>query len=256
MSIFKVVANELGKAGIASLRCDDRGTGASTGDFGKVTLQSFAADATAAVAALRTEPAIDPKRVGLIGHSEGAIVAPLVATGDRKLRALVLMAGTGRPFDAVILDQARRGFERAGMAKEQVEIELGRIQAAFAAIRKGEPLPPELVEGLRLEWDKSRAWLRSHLEHDPAATARKLKRVAVYIAQGDKDQQVAIADAEALRAAFGKAGNKKVEYKVYPDHNHLFATSTTGNPSEYADPNANVDPAFVADVVAFLKKRL
>lgn len=256
LSVFKVIASELGKAGIASLRCDDRGTGGSTGDYTKGNLPAFTADAAAMVAALRVEPAVDPKRVGAVGHSAGASRALLVASTDRKIRSLVLMGGPGRPLDVVVLEQIQRALERSGMAKEQVETELTRARAALAAIRKGEPLPADVPESHRATWEQSRTTLHTFLDLDPAATARKVKRAAVLIAQGDKDQQVTVADAEALRAALAKAGNKKVEYKVYPDHNHLFAVSTTGNPSEYADANTEVDPAFAADVAAFLKKRL
>ena len=89
LAIFKVIAIELGRAGIASLRCDDRGTAKSTGSFRSATLETFVADTSAEVAALRAEAAIDPARVGLIGHSEGAIIAPVVAKADPKIAALV-----------------------------------------------------------------------------------------------------------------------------------------------------------------------
>jgi pimeloyl-ACP methyl ester carboxylesterase len=256
MSLFKVLASELGKAGIASLRCDDRGSGGSSGDFTKATLQAFVADATAAAAALRNEPAIDPRRVGLVGHSEGALVAPVVAAADRKVRAVALLAAPGRSVDVIMLEQIERSLGRSGVSKEQTDAELGRFRAAFEAIRKGEPVPADVPEVQRKEWEEARPWLRSHLAHDPIAAARKLKRQSVLIAQGGKDQQVSTVDADALKAALAKAGNKKVEVKVYPDLNHLFAVSETGSIAEYADAAAVIDPTFLADVVAFAKKRL
>jgi len=256
VAVFKVMAIELGKAGIASLRCDDRGSGASTGDAAKISLDSHLADAQAEIAALRAEPAIDPTHIGLIGHSEGGIVAPLAARKDRKLRALVLMAGTGRPIDVILLEQVERSARRAGLPQDKIDAELARYRAVLDAIRAGKPLPADVPEAERVQWESGRALFASHMKSNPAAVARRLKRVAVFIAQGDKDQQVAVADAEALRAAFTDAGNKKIEYKVYPDLNHLFAHSTTGNPSEYTDPDAVVDPGFLADVVRFLGKRL
>jgi pimeloyl-ACP methyl ester carboxylesterase len=256
MSLFKVLASELGKAGIASLRCDDRGSGASTGDFTKATLAAFVADATAAAAALRNEPAIDPKRVGLVGHSEGALVAPVVAAADRKTRAVALLAAPGRAVDVIMIEQIERSLARSGVSKEQSDAELARFRGAFEAIRKGEPVPADVPEIQRKEWEEARPWLRSHLEHDPIAAARKVKRVPVLIAQGGKDQQITTADADALKAALAKGGNKKVEVKVYPNLNHLFAPSETGSIAEYADPAAVIDATFLADVVAFAKKRL
>jgi alpha-beta hydrolase superfamily lysophospholipase len=256
LSIFKVMAIELGQAGIASLRCDDRGTGGSTGNLVQATLQAFVADAAAAVAALRREPAIDPARIALIGHSEGGVVAPLVALADRKVRALVLMAGTGRPLDVIILEQVERAVRTTGLGADHVEGELARTRAVFEALRRDAPLPDDVPPAAARQWEASRAWMRSHLAHDPAATARKLGRVAVLIAQGDKDQQVAVADAEVLRDAFARARNQQVEYRIYPGLNHLFARSATGDISEYSSPEAAVDAGFLADVVDFLRRRL
>ncbi len=256
LAIFKTIAIELGKAGIASLRCDDRGGGESTGDFTAATLDTFVADTSAAVAALRAEPAIDPARIGLVGHSEGGIVAPLVATRDPRLRALVLMAGTGRTLDLIILEQLERGLRHGGLTDDDLQARLARTRAVFAAIRDGKPLPDDVPADERAQWAAGQAWLASHFKHDPALTAAKLGKVAVLIAQGARDQQVAIADAEALKAAFAKAHNPRVEYKVYPDLNHLFAHTETGDLAEYASPTAAVDEQFLRDLVGFLGKRL
>ncbi|HVK76528.1 MAG TPA: alpha/beta fold hydrolase [Kofleriaceae bacterium] len=256
LAIFKVMAIELGKAGIASLRCDDRGSGKSTGSFEKAVLETFTADTAATVAALRAEPAIDPARVGLIGHSEGGIVAPLVASRDPKVRALVLMAGTGRPLDVILLEQLRRGLERSGRPADEVEQEMARSTAILAAIAAGKPLPDDIDEREKKQWEDSRAWMASHIKHDPAKIAAKLSKVSVLIAQGDTDRQVAVADADALAAAFAKARNKQAQKKIYAGLNHLFARSTTGEISEYADPDARVDEGFLTDVVGFLRRSL
>ncbi|MBE7452958.1 MAG: alpha/beta hydrolase [Kofleriaceae bacterium] len=256
MSIFKTIAIRLAQAGIASLRCDDRGGGGSSGDFAAATLATFAADAAAVLTALRREPAIDPARTGIIGHSEGGIVAPLVTLRlTPRPRALVLMAGTGRPFDVIIQEQARRGLERAGMPAAEVEAALATRQRVYDALRAGQPLPAELDEAERKAYGDGQAWIVSHLRHDPAATAARVKGVAVLIAQGELDQQVAVADADALAAALRK-GNKVVEKLVYPGLNHLFVATTTGDLAEYTDPDAQIDERFLADVVRFLAKHL
>lgn len=256
LAIFKVMAIELGQAGIASLRCDDRGTGRSTGTLMKTTLDSNVADAAAAVAALRAEPAIDPARIGMIGHAEGGVIAPVVAARDPRLRALVLMAATGRPLGAVLLEQLRLGFERSGKPADELERDLATARAIVDAIAAGKPLPAGLTEAEVASWETSRPWMRSHLLHDPAKVAARLGRLAVLIAYGEADRQVARADTDALATGFAKAKNRKVQTKLYPRLNHLFARSTTGDISEYSDPDAEVDRRFLADVVAFLKAAL
>jgi uncharacterized protein len=253
MSSFRVIAYALGAAGIASLRCDDRGTGASSGEFGEATLDTFVGDATAMIAALRKEPAIDPARVGVVGHSEGGVIAPLIATRDRKLAAIALLAAPGRPLDVVLADQVANTLRRTGASAAALAAAMARHRAAFAAIAAGQPLPATTEAR---EWTGAEAWLRSHLVHDPADTARTLADVAVMIAQGGTDQQVGVADAEALADAFARAGNQRVTYRLYPDLNHMFAWSATGDIAEYADPDATLDPVFVADLVGFLSEKL
>ncbi|HJZ83958.1 MAG TPA: alpha/beta hydrolase [Polyangia bacterium] len=253
LAIFKVIAIELGQAGIASLRCDDRGVAKSTGSQEEGSLEVFVADASAIVKALRAERAIDPARVGLVGHSEGAIIGPVVATRDRKLRALVLMAGTGRTLDLVILDQIEQAMRNRGASAAEIEKELARSRERFAAIREGKPLPDD--EG-RPTLEKMTPWLHSYFVHDPAATARKLKSIAVLIAQGARDVQVSVKDAEILRDAIAKAGNRRLSFRLYPELNHLFAVTKTGSIADYSDPDAKVDAGFLRDVVEFAKKAM
>ncbi|HUQ02672.1 MAG TPA: alpha/beta hydrolase [Kofleriaceae bacterium] len=256
MSIFKTVAIELGKAGIASLRCDDRGAGASTGSLDNVTLETYAADAAATMAALRREPAVNPVKTGIVGHSEGGIIAPLVTLSlSPKPRALVLMAGTGRGFDVIIDEQAQRALVRAGTPEAEITAEMKKRRAIYEAMRAGKPLPADVSPAEAKEWTQNQAWIVSHLKHDPAATAAKVKGVAAFIAQGALDQQVAVADADALETALKKQ-NKVVQKKVYPELNHLFAATKTGDMSEYSDPEATVDATFLADVVRFLTANL
>jgi fermentation-respiration switch protein FrsA (DUF1100 family) len=192
----------------------------------------------------------------MVGHSEGGIIAPLVTlTLSPAPRALVLMAGTGRPFDVILDEQVRRGLARAGKPEAEVSRELAKRKAVYDALRAGKPLPSTLDPAEAKAWSENQAWVVSHLKHDPAGTAAKVKGVAVLVAQGALDQQVAVADAEALEIALKKQ-NKIVEKKVYPALNHLFAATKTGDISEYTDPEAQVDPTFLADVVRFLTKHL
>jgi dienelactone hydrolase len=256
LSIFKTLAIALAQAGIASLRCDDRGVAESTGDLKTATLDTLVGDTRATVDALRKQPGIDPARIGLIGHSEGGVIAPIVAAADPRLRALVLMAGTGRPLDQVILEQTEAGLRRAGVAAEQIEAQLTEQRKLFALMRAGKPLPQDLDAATRAAVAAATPWLHSHFLHDPAAQARKLGKIPVLIAQGGRDLQVSQKDAELLRDAFARAGNRDVETHIYPTLNHLFSATATGSLADYSDPNAKLDQGFIGDVVSFLQKRL
>jgi hypothetical protein len=256
LSIFKVLAIALGQAGIASLRCDDRGVGRSTGGGTKVTLHTFVRDGKAMLAALRAEPRVDAKRTGFIGHSEGAVVALSVAKDDAALRALVLMAGTGRPLDQVILEQIEEALRAAGADEDVLRKVIADRKLVHEAIAKHEPLPASVSASDRAQIEAMAPWLESHFKTDPSSLAAKVKKkLRVLVAQGDRDIQVKVRDSVLLRDALKKAG-AKVTYKVYAGLNHLFAAATTGGIADYADPDANVDPTFVADVASFLKTSL
>jgi dienelactone hydrolase len=249
LSLLKVLAGALGAAGVVSLRCDDRGTAASTGSYGDATLDTFVGDAAAMVAALRREPTVDRGRLIVVGHSEGAVVAPRVAVRDRTIAGLVLLAGPGRAIDVVLLEQVALTLRRAGLTGDEIETALGHHRDAFAAIRAGAPLP-ETAEAR--EWSGGEAWLGSHLRHDARATAAALRDLDVLVAQGGLDQQVAVADADVLAAALRTAAGVRVTVALYPALNHNFAASDTGDVSEYVYPDLEIDAAFVADVVAFV----
>src|SRR6185503_11468369 len=120
---------------VASLRCDDRGAGQSTGDSRRVTLETLARDARAALATLRHEPAVDPARVAVIGHAEGAIVAPIVAARTPDVRALALLAPPGRPLDAVIIDQEQASMRRFGLGQAEIDDNVAELRATFEAVR-------------------------------------------------------------------------------------------------------------------------
>jgi pimeloyl-ACP methyl ester carboxylesterase len=252
LAAFKVLAGRLAEAGVASLRCDDRGVGGSTGSLATATLETFVADARAELAALRAEPAIDAARLGVIGHSEGGQVAPLVAAAEPALRAIALLAAPGRPLDVLVLEQLSAGWKRAGLADAEVVARRARLELVFAMLRAGKT--DDLTAEEKASWDN--AWWRSHLAADPAAVARTLGKIAVLIAQGGRDVQVRLADSEALNEAFLAAGNPQVRYEIYPELNHLFAFTERGDIADYFDPDAQLDEGFVADVVEFLSRAL
>jgi pimeloyl-ACP methyl ester carboxylesterase len=249
-----VLAAKLGEAGIASLRCDDRGSGQSTGDARRVTLQSLVADATAQVAALRAEPAVDPARATLVGHSEGALVAAMLAARDHKLRGLALLDPPARPIDLIVLDQEQASMRRFGLSEAEITSSLGELKATYDAVRAGKRLPSSLSPSERKGIQDSLPWLRSHFRHAPFGEAAQLSTLPVFVAQGGKDVEISVKDAEMTRDSFEKAGNKGVVYALYPELNHLFAASRNGSVADYYDPLAEVDGGFLRDTVGFLSK--
>ena len=226
--------------------------GQSTGDFRRVTLDTLARDARAALAALRREPAVDPARLAIVGHSEGAIVAPMVAARTSGVRALALMAPPGRPLDAIIIDQEQASMRRFGLSQAEIDANVAELRATYEAVRAGKRLPASLSPAERRGIAESATWLRSHFRHAPLAEAAALSRIPVLVTAGGRDVQISTADAELTRDAFLKGGNKLVAYKIYPELNHLFAVSKSGSVADYFDPLAEVDRAFLDDVAGFV----
>jgi dipeptidyl aminopeptidase/acylaminoacyl peptidase len=249
LGIFRTIADSLTRRGVAVLRYDDRGVGGSGGNLAEAGLSGLVADVEAAVSYLRSAPGIDASRVGLIGHSEGGIIAPIVASGDREIAAIVSMAGTATPIDAVILEQSIELARAAGGDSADVEQARESTLRLMDAIREGrEPEDTDLAPG-------TRRWLREHIEHDPIATIKRVT-APVLIVNGGQDIQVFPEHARRLGAALEQADHSDYEVRIFPDLNHLFAVSRGQGLAEYVDPDAEVDPAFLSYLADWLVARL
>ncbi|MEE3624646.1 alpha/beta fold hydrolase [Nitrospirillum sp. BR 11752] len=247
---FLVLADALARRGIAVLRVDDRGVGRSTGDFDAATTPDFATDAAAGVAYLRTRADIDPARIGLIGHSEGGLIAPMVADRDPAIAWLVLMAGPGVDGEHILLTQKRliagatgvgpSGAERLvdmdrreyAIVKQETDAERARarlrilLQGGIIGGDNHVATSEALIEAV------TKPWYRWFLTYDPAPTLRTL-RLPVLALVGSKDLQVSAAEnLPALRAAL--ASDPQAEVREVPGLNHMFQTADTGAPTEYA----------------------
>jgi dipeptidyl aminopeptidase/acylaminoacyl peptidase len=236
---FRQVADTLGRRGIAVLRMDDRGYGASEGNPGSATSQDFASDVAAAVAYLRTRPEIDPDRIALVGHSEGGIIAPMVAVADPRLRAIVLVAGTSRTGRRVLEYQLRTPLER---------------DASLTAAQRD--------SAYRMAWlqmDSATArvpWLRFFMDYDPTTTARRVRQ-PVLILQGENDRQVTADQAPELAAAFRAGGNRDVTMRVFPGLNHLMVPDPDGSPARYGQlPSPRVAPQVLGAMADWLVEKL
>jgi len=183
------------------------------------------------VAYLRTRPEIDPSRIGLVGHSEGGIVAPMVAATDSTLRAIVLMAGTSRTGRRVLEYQYGRQLDRATLSATARDSLRRRIPAQLDSTT----IP----------------WMRFFLDYDPAATARRV-RTPVLILQGGHDIQVTPDQAPELATAFRAGGNTRVTVRTFPLLNHLFLVDTKGETDYAALPSKLVAPEVLGAIADWL----
>jgi dipeptidyl aminopeptidase/acylaminoacyl peptidase len=213
---FRQIADTLARRGIAVLRMDDRGTGASGGTFKGSTSADFAEDVRAGLAYLRTRPEIRADRLGVLGHSEGAVIAPMVADKEPSLRAIVLLAGIATPGRSALHFQLKNLVEHdPKLTAEMRDSQIAEIPKRIDAMMAADP------------------WMKFFLTYDPAPTMRRVK-TPVLILTGSRDQQAVPEEVALQEAAFKEGGNKDVTARVVPDVNHLFAQDTDGFPGNYA----------------------
>ena len=265
---FLVLADYLTRRGIAVLRVDDRGTAKSTGNFDKSTTLDFASDADASLRYLRSRPDVDSRRIGLIGHGEGAIIAPMVAVKNPDIAFLVLLAGTAVPGEEVLLAQTERSEAAANMTDEQIAADGDIGKLLYDMVREGKSagelrkalskLPPEYRPFLP-PWEKQlprfeAPWLRFFLSYNPAPMLERVK-CPVLALQGAKDTQV-IADQNvpAMKKAFSRGKNHDAAVEVLPGLNYLFQTANTGLGWEYATIPETISPVVLEKIGAWIAK--
>jgi dienelactone hydrolase len=232
---FRQIAEALASRGIAVLRVDDRGVGRSKGgETLKVsTSANFADDVRAQVDFLRERRDVDPNRIVLLGHSEGGMIAPMVAASDPRIAAIVLFAGPGKRGDAIIAYQVDQGLERDATLTEEARAKAqAEQQDAMRKAIAGDASAPELLRS---------PWMRYFLAYDPLPTIRKVRQ-PILILQGEFDRQVTADQAEILAKAAREAGNRDVTARVFPGLNHLFLPSKTGAVTEYSSLSTNSIP--------------
>lgn len=253
---FAVLADALTRKGVAVLRVDDRGVGASQAGSAKDTTADFATDVQAGVAFLRARSDIDPARVGLIGHSEGGLIAPMVAAKDPKIAFVALMAAPGVDGQTLILSQNRAISLAAGVPEDRIEANLAQSKLAFDAVRTapddatalarlnkllqrpGSPTDAATIAQIR---GIATPWWRAFLNSRPADALRQVKAPILAIG-GARDLQVPAAEnLQAIRKA--TAGNPDVTTRDLRGLNHLFQMSETGLPAEYGRIEQTLAPA-------------
>lgn len=280
---FLVIADHLTRQGIAVLRYDDRGVAKSTGDFSKATSADFATDVEAGIAYLKTRDDIDKKKIGLIGHSEGGLIAPMVAAKSKDVAFIVLMAGPGVTGKEILLLQQDLIAKANGVDPDILAISRKINQKTYDLIEehgdqvqviKSELMAYAEQEMSRLSVENQEAlkqnlasldqslqivtspWFRYFLSYDPAVALQKTKCPVLAI-NGEKDLQVdADQNLPAIEAALKKGGNKHYSIKRLSNHNHLFQTSTSGNPTEYAQITETVSPTALKAMTDWLQTQI
>jgi dipeptidyl aminopeptidase/acylaminoacyl peptidase len=226
---MRQIAEALASRGIAVLRVDDRGVGGSGGrdTLATVTTSGFADDVRAELAYLRSRSEIDPKRIALVGHSEGGIIAPMVAASDAQIAAIVLLAGSGKSGAEISMEQLTYVLDHTpGVTPELRKQKLAEEQEIITAVQTGADLSKYPVQ-VRLPWVKE-FWT-----YDPLPTIRKVHQ-PILILQGALDRQITAEQADMLEKAAREAGNKNVTKQIFPNLNHLFLTAKTGGTDEYS----------------------
>lgn len=252
---FLVLSDYLTRRGIAVLRVDDRGAGGTTGGTPDDTTNDFVTDVKSGVQFLKGRPEIDRRKIGLIGHSEGGLIAPLAARDNPDVAFAVLWAGTAVRGREVIIEQVRRVAASNGASPDKVDAageqerklvdaiasaqdNESAYQAAIKVVSPDGPPPEALARNIRRS---SGAWFRNFVNYDPAPTLRAL-RIPVLALVGGKDVQVVAAqNTPALKAAL--AGNPRGKVMELPGLNHLFQTAGTGSPAEYGKIEQTIEPS-------------
>jgi hypothetical protein len=262
---FAVLADHLTRNGFAVLRYDDRGFGKSTGVFATATSADFANDLEGALDFLLTRAEVDRKRVGLLGHSEGGILAPMVAARRKEVACIVLLAGTGVPGTSVILEQGQRMAAASGVPEEQ-RLQARAKQNEFYSLMRDSKDDGELKTKLKTMFGEgpqgdsiirqaTSPWFKYFLFYDPAPAMERVK-CPVLLVNGELDLQV-LPDQNLppLVAALKKGGNSDVKVVRLAGLNHLLQTAKSGLPTEYGQIEETMAPAALDSVSSWLREK-
>ncbi len=257
---FLIIADALTRRGIAVLRYDKRGIGGSTGSVDNSTMLDFAGDTQAAINYLKSRKEIDVKKIGLLGHSEGAMIAPYVANRSQDVAWIVLLAPPATPGEETLINQSSLIGQVGGLSDAQLLASLTFDREAYDLVRK-ENTPAAIAEKLKsllkesgldavmppaaLETQLrmlSSPWFRFFLDYDPVPALQALKTPALAL-YGQKDLQVPPKfNLEPFKKALESAGNMDYEVKELPELNHLFQHAYSGSPAEYAAIEETMSP--------------
>jgi uncharacterized protein len=278
---FLVLADYLTRKGIAVLRVDDRGVGGSDSGSPTATSENYAGDVLAGVTYLLGRKEINPQSIGLIGHSEGGMIAPMVAAHSKDVAFIIMLAGPGQTGEDVIYTQTELLQKADGTSQNVIANNVSLIKNVIA-ILKAEPnnkiAESRIRETLEKQTSKMNeaqsnalapakammeaqfpmllsAWFRYFVAFDPHPVLKKIT-VPVLALNGENDLQVSAKEnLELIAAALKAGGNKDYTVKSFAKLNHLFQTSQTGAPSEYDKIEETMSPQVLAVISDWILKR-
>lgn len=269
---FWVIADYLSRNGIAVLRVDDRGVGETTGDVMSATSLDFAGDVLIGMDYLKAHKGIDNKKIGLIGHSEGGIIAPLIAVKSKDVAFIVSLAGVGIKGRELMAMQLKNNYKQLGLNEEEIarfDSMLNMLFDLSVEYPDNEQLKPVFAKKMT-QWLRSQPepflaklgytgpeansnidefavrfflpWMRYFLKYDPATTLTKIK-IPVLALNGEKDVQVSAQEnLTGFKNLLTQAGNKNFKVMAIPELNHLFQHAKTGKVNEYAIIEETISP--------------
>lgn len=275
---FLVIADYFTKKGFAVLRYDDRGVGHSGGTYKNATSADFAGDALAAFTYLQSRPEIDKNKIGIMGHSEGGMIAPMIAAQNRQVAFLVLLAAPGLNGGEILLLQQELIGRAAGVSGEYLNKTKEVNRGAFEIVWKNrdrEKMKEELSAYLKKIISETPAsekpigqtddeilkrqmaviadpWMTYFISYEPSASLQKVT-CPVLCLNGEKDLQVPPkVNLAAIQESLSAAGNAKVRVKEMPGLNHLFQECTTGSPDEYRTIEQTFSPKALKEIEDWL----
>ena len=270
---FLVIADYLTRNGIAVLRSDDRGIGGSSGDFTNSTTEDFADDGLAAIAYLKTRKDINLKMIGLVGHSEGGMMAPIAASKSKDVKFIVLLAGPGANLSDNVIYQRSILAKKRGASPDEIQAQESWLKQLNAIAReeisnedarnKIKTAYNNLDEAKKdlLKWDDKRIndetkqilqkWWRYGIRYNATETISKLD-CPVLALLGEKDTQVPVFLNENILKKAVDSRNKSSEVKIIDGVNHLFQTCETGDQFEYQKIEETISPVVLETISSWI----
>ncbi len=283
---FKIIADYCTRHGIAVLRYDDRGVGGSTGNIPESTSEDFAGDVLQAVKYLQGRSEINPKSIGLCGHSEGGLIAPMVASRTNDIAFIIMIAGPGVGGQEILSEQLRLIMRANGLSESGIEKEVALQKKVLTAVVSHAPaselkenirkLAKEEIESMSEEQRKAvgnidqyvekvadaqitamqSRWFRFFIAYDPVPALEKV-HCPVLAIFGERDLQVpSDLNKPKIEAALLRAGNNDVTVRIFPKANHLFQSAETGSPTEYERLKKEFVPGFLDTMTEWILKRV
>ncbi|MFC1541052.1 alpha/beta hydrolase family protein [Candidatus Latescibacterota bacterium] len=281
---FKVIADFLSSRGIAVLRYDDRSIGGSTGDIYNATIYNFSADALAALEYLKKKKQIDPEKIGLIGHSEGALVASIAASESDDVSFIIMMSGLGIPWFENSYFAVEHGLNILGKSDEIIKANQRLMRIIYDVVKKGDNTSSterslnneisrwrnSLTGEVKKEIDSftrnnSGHWeklanqfaeppYRFYASFDPASVLIKVKCPILALC-GEKDVQIsADENLKKIEQIIKESGNTNYEIHKLKDHNHLLQRCETGLTSEYSEIEESFSPVVLEMIYSWINR--